>query len=57
MAADKQLIDAEALAQWLTDEIRKIPGCEESSVKSVYKLQQPESGCNWRPSLLLARMS
>jgi hypothetical protein len=55
MAADKELIDAEALARWLTDEIRKIPGCEKSSVKSVYKLLQPESGCNWRPGFIIGQ--
>lgn len=55
MAADKQLIDAEALARWLTDEIRKIPGCEKSSVKSVYKFLQPESGCNWRPEFIIGQ--
>jgi hypothetical protein len=50
---DKELIDAEALARWLTDEIRKIPGCEKVSVKSVYKLLQPEPGCNWRPDFII----
>jgi hypothetical protein len=55
MAADKEVIDAEALARWLTDEIRKIPGCEKVSVKSVYKLLQPESGCNWRPDFIIGQ--
>jgi hypothetical protein len=55
MAAEKQLIDAEALARWLTAEIRKIPGCEKSSVQSVYKLLQPESGCNWRPGFVIGQ--
>jgi hypothetical protein len=52
---DKELIDAEALARWLTDEIRKIPGCEKVSVKSVYKLLQPEPGCNWRPDFIIGQ--
>ena len=55
MAADKQLIDGEALAQWLTNEIRKIPGCEKVSVQTVYKFLEPESDCNWRPGFIIGQ--
>lgn len=38
----------DALAKWLTSELRRFDGCEECEVVGVYRLQEPdEEGCNW----------
>ena len=36
----KELIDESTLANWLTGEIRKQPGCERCTILDVYKLPQ-----------------
>jgi hypothetical protein len=35
--SDKKLLDSNELAQWLTDELRKQPGCRKCTVHSVYR--------------------
>ena len=36
------------ISDWLTQELRKFPGCEETTVSIQYELQGPDAdGCNW----------
>ena len=43
------LHDRQALAHWLTAELRKQPGCSKCTVHSVYKPPNKDAdGCNWQ---------
>ena len=36
------------ISEWLTGELRKHPGCGDTTVSVQYQLQEPDAdGCNW----------
>jgi hypothetical protein len=42
------------ISDWLTQELRKFPGCEETTASVQYELQKPDTdGCNWSRDILL----
>jgi hypothetical protein len=44
----RKAVPMDVLAKWLTDEVRKIEGCEDCLVSGVYRLRDlDEDGCNW----------
>jgi len=43
---EKRLVEADELSQWLTDEIRKEPGCQSCIVLQVCKTDELVD-CNW----------
>ena len=51
----KQLIGAESLTRWLTEELRKRPGCRNCTVHSVYKVSNHHSDCNWHPYFVVGQ--
>lgn len=50
----REIITREGLAAYMTDELRKIEGCENCSIGQVNILQHPdEDGCNWSDNLTI----
>jgi len=43
---EKKLIEADQLSQWLTDKMRKEPGCQSCLILKVCKKDEAD-GCNW----------
>ena len=51
-----ELVDANTLATWLTDQIQGLQGCDGCKVVQVYKSLDAEDGdCNWRIGVFVRR--
>jgi hypothetical protein len=50
----REVMTRRALAEWMTEQLRRVEDCEQCTVGEVTLLQQPDTdGCNWSSSLVV----
>jgi hypothetical protein len=51
-----ELVDANTLATWLTEQIQRHEGCDRCKIVQVYKsLDAEDRDCNWRIGVFVRR--